>query len=626
MDRLSELLESIQRYEQLLESTEIGTWEWNVQTGETRVNERWANLIGYRLDELQPVTADTWVRFVHPDDRIVSDQAISRHLKGETDFYQCETRMKHRGGKWVWMLDKGKIVSRTKDRKPEWLVGSHFDITERKEREELLVQYNHLLEKSNQVARIGTWELQLETLYGKLSPITREIFELGNDDPMSLDVGINFVKEGEGRVAITRAMNEAIEHGRSFDLELKAMSRGGREMWIRVIGIADNEQGSCKRIYGLVQDIDEKRKLHEELVLQEERFRNTFVNAPNGMVLISPEGVWLKVNRSLCDILGYTEEELLKVNFAEITHPDDIDREIQYGMELFEGKRESYQLEKRNIHKNGSVVWTILAVSLVRDKDGMPLHFIAQINDITREKKANLEVESLLAVTREQNDRLLNFAHIVSHNLRSHVGNFSMLLDLIRLEAPEAAENDFFPLLQQSTEGLQETISHLNEVVTFSSHQFEEMDNLDLREFMKNALQVLNAKIMEAGVLIENNIPEGSVIKGLPAYLDSIFINFLTNAIKYRAPTRRAKIHLSVESIPPYLVLKIEDNGLGIDLNLYGSKLFGMYKTFHGNEDARGVGLFLTKNQIEAIKGKIEVESQVNIGTTFKIYFLNAGN
>ncbi|MHB1278286.1 MAG: PAS domain-containing sensor histidine kinase [Bacteroidia bacterium] len=626
MHGVSELVERLQRYEQLLESTEIGTWEWNVQTGEVRINERWANLIGYRLEELTPITTQTWPRFVHPDDRIQSDLEIEKHLRGETEFYECETRLRHRNGKWVWMLDKGKIVSRTKDGKPEWLMGSHLDITYRKQREELILQYNELLDKSNEVARIGTWELNLDTLYAKLSRITREILEWEEEGDIPLDKGIELYKEGASRTAVIKAINAAIESGSSFDRECQLISLKGKERWVRAIGIPEMEKGVCKRVYGLVQDITEKNRMHTELVLKEQQFRNTFENAPNGMALISPEGKWLMVNRSLCEILGYKEDELLKMSFGEITHPDDVERDIQYGTELFEGKRDSYQLEKRNIHKNGSIVWTILAVSLVRDKDGIPLHFVAQINDITREKQAHLEVASLLAVTREQNDRLLNFAHIVSHNLRSHVGNFSMLLDLIKLEVPESADNDFFPLLQQSTDGLQETISHLNEVVTFNSHQFEEMDDLDLNAFVKNTLNVLNAQILDAGVEVENTIPPGSMIKGLPAYLDSILINFLTNAIKYRATGRMPKISLSVKNSDPYLVLQIQDNGLGIDLNLHGAKLFGMYKTFHGNDDARGVGLFLTKNQIEAIKGKIEVESQVNVGTTFNVYFLNAGN
>ncbi|HCS21409.1 MAG TPA: hypothetical protein DIW47_12760 [Bacteroidetes bacterium] len=626
MHGVSDLVERIQRYEQLLESTEIGTWEWNVQTGEIRINERWANLIGYSLPELQPVNSETWLRFVHPDDRVRSDQAIERHLKGETEFYECETRLRHRNGKWVWMLDKGKIVSRNKKGEPEWLMGSHLDITYRKEREELLLHYNNLLDKSNEVARIGTWELNLDTLYAKVSRITREIIEWEEEGDIPLNKGIELYKEGPSRSSVIRAINAAIETGKSFDKECQLVTGKGTEKWVRAIGIPELENGTCKRVYGLVQDITEKNRMHSELVLKEQQFRNTFENAPNGMALISPEGNWLMVNLRLCEILGYTEEELLQKSFAEITHPDDVERDVQFGMELIEGKRESYQLEKRNIHKNGSIVWTILAVSLVRDSAGIPLHFIAQINDITREKQAHLEVASLLAVTREQNDRLLNFAHIVSHNLRSHVGNFSMLLDLIKLEVPESADNDFFPLLQQSTEGLQETISHLNEVVTFNSHQFEEMDDLDLNTFVKNALNVLNAKILDAGVEIENKIPQGCLIKGLPAYLDSILINFLTNAIKYRSPERKPKIHLSAIKSDPYLILRIRDNGLGIDLNLHGAKLFGMYKTFHGNDDARGVGLFLTKNQVEAIKGKIEVDSQVNVGTTFNVYFLNAGD
>jgi signal transduction histidine kinase len=107
----------------------------------------------------------------------------------------------------------------------------------------------------------------------------------------------------------------------------------------------------------------------------------------------------------------------------------------------------------------------------------------------------------------------------------------------------------------------------------------------------------------------------------IPAYLDSILLNLITNAIKYRSPERQPVIELSTETEGEYLVLLVKDNGLGLDLQKFKDKLFGMYKTFHNNPNSRGIGLFITKNQIEAMNGKVEVESQVNVGTTFKIYF-----
>lgn len=126
--------------------TGVGTWEWNVQTGETRFNERWAEIVGYRLEELEPTNIETWMSFTHPEDLEKSAAALNAHFSGETDHYDCEARMRHRAGHWVWVLDRGRVVSRTRDGKPEWVAGTHLEITARKKSEAELQRYRDHLE------------------------------------------------------------------------------------------------------------------------------------------------------------------------------------------------------------------------------------------------------------------------------------------------------------------------------------------------------------------------------------------------------------------------------------------------------------------------------------------------
>ncbi|MBI1221349.1 MAG: PAS domain S-box protein [Bacteroidetes bacterium] len=617
----------IKRYEQILQGTHIGTWEWNVQTGETILNERWAEIIGFKLKDFGNTTINTWLNFVHPQDSAASDRALEAHFKGETEFYECEARMRHKNGHWVWVLDRGKVVSWTKDGKPEWMAGSHQDITERKNREEMLVRYSDLLDKSNEAAKIGTWELDLETLLVHWSRVSREIYEVEGEHDIPLKSNIDFFRQGGNRQAIIRLLNEAIEFGRPFDKELEIISQLGNKRWVRAIGIPEMSGAECKRVYGLFQDITEKNLMHQELVLQEQQFRNTFDNAPNGIALVGLDGRWLRVNKSLCDMLGYSPDELMALRFEDITFSEDIGPDWQLVHELLEGKRENYQIEKRYIHKNGYFVWALLAVSLIRSEKGEPLHFVSQINDISIQKNSQLEIQQLLDTTREQNARLLNFAHIVSHNLRSHVGNFSMLLELFSTEAPECTNNDFFPLLQHSADSLHETIGYLNDVVAVNEPSEEDMKEINLLDFVRKALLDLSTQISKDKAQVNVKIPENTMVLGIPAYVDSILLNFISNAIKYSSKDRKLKIDLHLdEPVGDYHVLRIRDNGLGIDLNAHGKKLFGMFKTFHGNSDAKGVGLFLSKSQIEAMGGKVDVESEVDKGTIFKIYLRNAGD
>lgn len=125
-----------QRLENIIEGAGVGTWEWDVQSGVTVYNENWAKMVGYTLDELQPVNNKTWEMLAHPDDLKKSDEIAERHLEGELPFYECECRMKHKDGHWIWVLDRGKILTRSSDGKPLSMFGTHTDITDRKHAEE----------------------------------------------------------------------------------------------------------------------------------------------------------------------------------------------------------------------------------------------------------------------------------------------------------------------------------------------------------------------------------------------------------------------------------------------------------------------------------------------------------
>ncbi|MBB6001857.1 PAS domain S-box protein [Arcicella rosea] len=886
-----ELLKEKQKLQSVIEGTNAGIWEWNVQTGETIFNERWAEIVGYTLEELSPISIDTWLKLAHPDDLKISEQKIKACFDKEEEYYQCECRIKHKDGHWVWVLDRGRVVNWTNEGLPLMMYGTHTDISEQKKRverntvfiehtptaiamfdnslrylavsEKWRTDYNlegvDLIGKSHYeiFPEIGDeWKkIHQECLQGKsikrdedpfvrkdgsvqwlkweVKPwYTEDYNNIGGiimytDDITerkkieqsllenhtlletileSIDIGIvacdqhgsltlfnNTTKRWHGLPIANIPPTEFSDYYGLYHLDGKTKLSTEELPLIRTLHsgnihnvemiIAPNNgpshivstsgsqlKGPNGELFGAViamHDITERRKALEKLQISEEAFRGNFENAAIGMALLDIDGKWLKINQRIAQLLGYSEEEILELTFQDITHPDDLATDLALVNELIIGKRLHYQMEKRYIHKNGSIIYAILAVSLVRSISNTPLYFISQIIDITPQKIAELqlqetlsknqalfdssskvsiigtdttgritifnkgaenllgyqredvlykenpaiihlqeevlqranelslefnrkiegfetfialprmgtpdtrewtyvrkdgtkfpvqlsvtaikvkdeivgymgvavdiseikkvekEIKSLLDVTKDQNERLKNFAHIVSHNLRSHSGNISMLLDILLDENPELSENEFLSLLKSASVNLGETIAHLNEVVLMNTTVIDNLKGVGLFQAIENAIQNVSALARDSKVTIFNNINTDKKVFVIPAYLDSIILNFLTNAIKYHGEERDSFIKLSTVLENDYLVLKIEDNGLGIDLKRHGAKLFGLYKTFHTHKDARGVGLFITKNQIEAMGGKVEVTSEVNKGTTFSIYLKHEKN
>jgi PAS domain S-box-containing protein len=614
------------------------------------------------------------------------------------------------------------------------------NITRTKRIQELLIA-------TENVAKMGDWELDMITNILHWSQITKELHEVPSDYVPSLETGINFFKEGQNRDCISQLIQNAIIHGQSWDTELQIVTAKGNELWVRAIGVPEFVNGKCVRLFGIFQDIDKKKKTEiknaqikerldlatsaanigiwelnvvennlewnkqmytlygikkenfegvydawkasvhpddQERCQQEvdmalagikdfktkfrvihpsgkikyiranaglfkdeegnvvkmigtnwditeqvnaqmkldksvESFKGSFESSAVGMALVGTDGAWIDVNDSLCISLGYTRKELLNLTFQDITHPEDLDKDLDHLQILLDGHGDSYQMEKRYFHKEGRIVYVVLTVTAVKDIEGKLSHFISQVMDISSKIEAGRKSEELLAITKNQNNSLLNFAHIVSHNLRSHSSNLTMLSNYLIQEGEERERKVIEKMIKEASESLSETVVHLNEVVQITTGAKGQLRDVNLYNSLKSVEKNIRALLNEKNVECDIAIDPAFNVKAVPAYLDSIFLNLFTNSIKYCSPDRQPKITISSKKKGKSIVLDFNDNGLGINLERHGEKLFGMYKTFHEHKDAKGIGLFITKNQIEAMDGKIEVESAVDEGTTFRV-------
>lgn len=737
-------------------------WDWDIESGTEYMCPAFKSMLGYKDEEITN-KPEAWQGLVVQEDLQKHTENLEQHISSKAAHpYNTSLRFKHGNGDIIWLSRTGHIVEWSGS-KPKRMIGCFVNISKQKEAEQKLIESTRFFRKTSEAARVGGWEVDLIENTVKWTSVTKKIHEVDSDYIPTVETGINFYKSGETRNKITTAFTDLVQKGIPFDLELQIITAKGNEIWVRSIGNVDIVDGKYVKAYGVFQDIDYRKKIQDQLKQSEQRFRESFENSAIGMALVAPDGRWLKVNKQVCEITGYPEKELLTKTFQDITHPDDLDLDLDNLQSLIEGRISSYQMEKRYYHKYGHIVWVLLSVSIVRSANGSTQHFVSQIEDITKNKEAeeqlskvnreltalfesitqvsvittdvngiikhfsrgsetllgykaeemvnkqtpalihseeeviergkelskefghpvegfdvfvihakngtynssewtyirkdgstfpvqlvvtamhdnNNEISGFLGIATdissikqteeqlktsieivsEQNTRLFNFAHIVSHNLRSHTGNLALLLDLYKNASDPQEQQDLINHLQGVSDNLSETIVHLNEVVTIQTNITQQRKKLNLLEYVEKTKETLAGDISQSEVDIECNIPEDVHIMYNEAYLESILLNFISNAIKYRNKEVKPKITLNYNNINNSRILEIVDNGIGINLERYGKKLFGMYKTFHGNEDAKGIGLFITKNQIEAMGGKIEVKSTLGKGTTFIIHF-----
>jgi len=546
--------------------------------------------------------------------RLVSE-AISDGTSWDTELILVTAK-----GNEVWVRAKGEVE--IVDNKPVRIYGTFQDIDEKKKYALDFQKVTEQFAVATAGAKFGTFNLDLITHILEWDESMFPLFGIDKDD---FSGDYDAWRSGVHPEDIARCEEEigwAISGEKDFNTEFRIIWPDGEIRHVGAIAVTQRDHnGKAVRMIGSNWDITDLKTAQMRLQKSEESFLGAFESSNIGMALVGLDGKWIKVNQSLCNSMGYREEELMSMTFQQITYAEDLQKDLAMLQDLIDGKRDTYQVEKRYNHKKGRIVYVILSVTAVRKIDGEISHFISQIMDISPRIIAEKKLNRLVDVTSQQNESLFNFAHIVSHNLRSHSSNLSMLSGFLSTEENENERKNLLNMLHDASESLNETVLHLNEVVQVKVDALDKMKRVNLYRTIMSVKKNLGLLLENKNAVCHVDIDKNLKIRGIPAYLDSIFLNLFTNSIKYSSPERTPVIKIVSAQIKDKTVLTFSDNGLGIDLKRHGDKLFGMYKTFHRNKDAKGIGLFIIKNQIEAMNGSIEVESTVDVGTTFKLYF-----
>ena len=270
--------------------------------------------------------------------------------------------------------------------------------------------------------------------------------------------------------------------------------------------------------------------------------------------------------------------------------------------------------------RTGEYVWLEDYVAPVADESGHIAELYGSVRDITAQKKSELEREQLIRELSNKYNQLMQFNYIVSHNLRAPVAHILGLGKLLHTDINATDKETTLEYIQEAALALDDLLQDLNVILSTRSMLNEKTETFLLADVVRTVCNNLQNEIKKSNAVIETNIhPQAAEIVSIKSYIQSAIFNLITNAIKYKSPERTPVIRIEATRCDGKTVITVADNGMGINLGTHGDRLFGLYNRFHPEHEGKGLGLYMTKTQMESLGGQITVESTEGVGTTFII-------
>jgi len=530
--REQQLTEERQRLATIIQATGVGTWEWNALTGEARFNERWATMLGYTLEELSPVSIETWRNLSHPEDLERSNHLLEEHFNGQSPMYQCEVRVRHKDGSWVWILDTGSVVEWTEEGSPLRVYGTHQDISEQKQLQEALEHKNRelnlILDSSPlmifykdasgryifaNAALANTLGLPKEQIRGKRSS---DIFPAAQAQAM----------EERDRYVLTTGdaqLNVEEQYTAEGTTRLASTSR---------VPIQDSD-GRTSGVVGFVEDITERKKVEDELRRASERHEQAERSAQLGhweMDIATGESVWSDEFFRICGYEPQCFSPTAEMGLR-IIHPDDRDRAERHVNEAVEAG-EAYSLDKRIVRPSGEIRWVHSRGEVVYDDKRRPAKLVGSFLDITERKRAE---EKLQAALEEKDQLMRELNHRVKNNL-------AMVVSLVHLkQAAVGDETDLSDITNQVN-----TIRSVHEKL----QNAEDVSRVEVAPYFTDVVHSVISSRVGADVELEIGIGDITLPTKTATTLGLIISELATNAVKHGfRPESRKRFAVSMETV-----------------------------------------------------------------------------
>jgi len=615
-----------QRIHAALDAAKMALWELDI----TRGLINWTGQLTPHFLEFSKNFDGTmagYLALVHKDDQADVLELIGNAAKGQS--FVNHHRIKFPDGNYHWVEGIGNVVVGSDGIK---MTGTVQDISERKRIE---FESESWKEKFQLVAKSGgilVYDHDLKTGTTRWNGETHEILGYKESELEHEQVWRENIHPDDFEL-LTDQLDEAKRKGDSFDIVYRYKTKSQGYVFMRDMGVyLDDGSNSKTRILGMMENVNDLHESQEALIESESRFKSMIEDLNIGVTLYDAEMKPILCNRTACVHAGMTYEQLMGMEGADegwkVVNDEGVDlKQEEYPIVRAVMSGEPVRDSIMGIYrpKTKDWAWVMIDAEPIFDSGGNLRHIITTGTNITalRMSQQGLKEknEMLNAMSRElkgRNERLLEFAQIVSHNLRSPISSIVALMRIYKEADQETKDKVLYHIEDVSNKAL-DTIGNLNDVLKVQQ-QTAKAENLDFKEVFDSILAAHQGLLTVAKVAIKENFKEKEI--SYPRiYLESVFMNLLSNSIKYRAVGRTCRVNVETWSEDGNVILKWQDNGIGIDLETHGNDIFEMGKTFHDNDDSRGIGLFLIRNQIRSLGGTITVESEVGKGTIFTINF-----
>ena len=640
----AEMKASRDRMDQILWSANLGTWEFNAQTGEVVFNEQCAAMLGRTLKEIGGNTLKEWIPLEHPSDFDHANLALECCIKGASPTYEREGRMLHKDGQWIWVLDRGRVVERSSDGKSLRLMGTRQDITERKSAD--VRQLFAVLEASADAVLLVTNEGQLlfaNTAAQAMFGYTAKEFLLLNVDALIPSAARHLHaahRRSFSRAPSARAMNS--------NAQLTCQHKSGHVIPVEV-GLSPFTLHGEPLVIANVADVSERVANQKQLMEDEVKLRKAQEIAGFGSYMTDVRtGKW-ESSAQLDAIFGLDSSFIYDIpNWNSLLDAEFRQPSLDHYIEVAAGKcdfRMDYRITRPC---DGQKRWVAANGELERDAAGTPLRLIGTIQDITERKKTEarlIELNENLETRVQQRTRELgqalekaeiamrsrgDFLSNMSHEIRTPMNAVLGMVYLALQANPSQQQREYLEKIQNAGSHM---VSLINDILDFSKIDAGKLDlefgNFDLHRVVQNVLQLTEGKAREKGLQmaceLAPNVPH--YLWGDSLRLGQIVINYVNNAIKF---TDHGSVTLRVHKLEPksnsqastkqLLRFEVQDTGIGLD----EQQQLRLFQSFEQADNSitrkyggTGLGLAICKQLAALMGGQVGVESALGVGSTF---------